>query len=164
MEALIAVLFIVFSVGSALLERRKRRLQVEEGRKAFKDRETQRQEEVYVEEVEQEVEREVEEEWPFPIGGFDPFEPESPEPDRSDLEEIEQQEQAAEERATAAAARANQLEAQAQDQRQKAHTELLSQRRVKRKGRLIFEARAVRDAIVYAEILGPPKAEQEDND
>jgi hypothetical protein len=169
METLVAVLFIIFSIGSALLERRKRRQrrqQVEKGGKVQK-REAQRQAEEASsgpQRVEVDV-AEEEEEWSFPSGGFDPFELQPAKPDPA-LLEIERQQHEAERLAAEAERKARQLEEQAQRRKESSATQAhygTKRTGIKRKGRLIFETRNVRDAIVYAEILGPPKAEREDN-
>jgi hypothetical protein len=171
METLVAVLFIVFSIGSALLERRKRRQQVEKGRKGFQEREAQRQAEEARSgpqrvEVDVAEEEEEEEEWSFPSSGFDPFELQPAKPDPA-LLEIERQQHEAEHLAAEAEGKSRRLEEQAK--RLKAESSATQahygkkRTGIKRKGRLIFEPRNVRDAIVYAEILGPPKAEREDN-
>ena len=71
MEGLLLVLFLLFSVATALLERRKRRQQLEEA----KERQQQQRERGEMAPTALEEEEEVDEEWggwPFPSG--DPFE------------------------------------------------------------------------------------------
>ena len=65
MEQLLFLLFVLFSVGSALLERRKRKKQREEQNKQPQEQKTT--------DDSKQVNGEEKEKWPFPMGG-DPFE------------------------------------------------------------------------------------------
>jgi flagellar biosynthesis/type III secretory pathway M-ring protein FliF/YscJ len=168
MEVLLFVLFVLFSIGSSLLERRKRRKQQEQSREAQQQRpaiETPEQEESTLG-------------WPF--GDGDPLSGEvvphqaEPEPTAQSL---------AEQQATEAERRALEVERHALASERYGQQVVVPQQRVKdlvrqhreaerspnpatrrnvRVGRWHLDAQKARDAIVYAELLGPPKAEQDD--
>ena len=193
MEQLLFLLFVLFSVVSALLERRKRKRQLEEQRKAGTPEKAEREEE-------------EEETWPFPMGG-DPFEPvrqrrpsrppgEEPEEERAPqpvaaevageqeepeppsrpnifqrLEDFAREEERRardeEERVLAEQERARQLERRATEtagrvrERARPRSEPVEQPRVakrKRRSKWSLTPETARDAIVYAEIFGKPKA------
>ena len=195
MEKYLVLLFLLFSIASALLERRKRARQLEEARQAREARlERERQQGgQFRPEPEPVPEKEEEEEvWPFPMGG-DPFEPRRPgrraraapaagvevgEPmpplrarGRDLIEALEQQARQIEERACREEGRARKKAQQARKPRQRVQ-ELVRQRLEKDqagprrhrkvRGKWVLNPRAARDAIVWAEILGPPKAERTD--
>ena len=203
MEQLLFILFLLFSVGSALLERRKRAKQLEESQQ--RDDEQQRRQASEPASAPLAVDEDEEDwgGWPFPAGG-DPFEQprprtepppvqrQAPQPAESDidvvvsdqgaapiadmqgmLQEIERRSRVAEDRAREEEARASQTALQA---RRTAETpqrvvELIQQnfskpkptkrRTVERRWQMTPER--ARRAIIYAEILGPCKAQQDDN-
>ena len=188
MEQLLLILFLLFSVISALLERRKRRRQMEE-----ESERRQKQTEDGVPAPKAEQEREEEEEWggwPFP--GGDPFEPRptppptaqaepdkgevvvlesaAPEDGQSLLEQLERQ--------------AQEAEPAAQDEEEKARerAQEIRQSRLRMAARIRESGSAgppggarprgrsrwrltpdrARKAVVYAEILGPCKADRDE--
>ena len=199
-EQLLFLLFILFSVVSALLERRKRKRAQEE--------ETQRQQAAgqpaSVKDAPGEETDEAEQAWPFPMGG-DPFglprprrsasrradsdsqmeaddeadEPEllrEPVPERKpgmlerlerEARQIEQQAKMVEEQVKESARQIQQVQprrrvqeaVREQIEREKsARTRTLARKRK----RWQVTAASARDAIVYAEILGPPIAERKE--
>lgn len=160
MEHLLFLLFVLFSVGSALLERRKR--------KAARRREEEaarRGEEVA------EVADEEEEDQPWSFPSADPFELE-PMPERISTPELERQALEAAQRTQEAEERARQLERQAQEVVPRRRIEELVRQAQpqqqtrpaphRSKGGSISAAEA-RRGIVYAEILGKPKALRQDS-
>ncbi len=194
-EQLLFLLFILFSVVSALLERRKRKRAQEEA---------QRREAGRPERAEDEPDEEVQEEeqpWPFPMGG-DPFGlPQSrrsstrrPASDsESDLEVVEEALPPGRERKPGLLERltreAREIEQQARlvetqvKESARQIQEVQPRRRVQeavreemarvqaqqpptraKKKRWRVTASSARDAIVYAEILGPPKAERKEEE
>ena len=184
MEGILLALFLVFSVVTALLERRKRRQQqVEE----VETRQQQHRERVGTAPAEAEEEEDEEEEggWPFPSG--DPFDRPQParRPTPTDalppatadaqtlLAEVEQQARAAEKRAQAKEAEARARARQARQMRPAGRVSaLIGQRRPAARTRDAWSRRAggryhltpekARDAVVYAELLSPCKAEREE--
>jgi hypothetical protein len=197
-EQLLFLLFVLFSVVSALLERRKRKRQREEQRQDSGPGKAEREEE--------------EETWPFPMGG-DPFEPVRPRrPSRPAEEELEEERSPPPEAAEVAGereepeppsrrnifqrledfAREEEGRARAEDERVRADQERVRQleqrasgrqpaERVreratprlepvktvqvskrKRRGKWSLTRKTARDAIVYAEIFGKPKADRTD--
>ena len=204
MEQLLFILFLLFSVGSALLERRKRAKQLEESQQ--RDDEQQRRQASEPASAPLVVDEDEEDwgGWPFPAGG-DPYEQprprtepppvqrQAPQPAESDidvvvsdqgaapiadmqgmLQEIERRSRAAEDRAREEEARASQtaLQARRTAETPKRVGELIQQKLSKPKPkptrRVLVDPRwqmtpeRARRAIVYAEILGPCKAQQED--
>ena len=185
MELLLFILFLLFSMFSALMERRKRRKQVEEAQAQQEARRKRR------EEVEDEVEDEVvstpqplvveekneeEEETSFvcPFEG-DPFEDFRPATESEPAPELEGQgaERAAldaERRALDAERRALAMERMSLETGPKGGiSERFHRAAVKRSagprvqlGRWRLDSRRARDAVVYMEILGKPKAERDD--
>jgi hypothetical protein len=192
-EQLLFLLFILFSVVSALLERRKRKRAREEA---------QRKEAGKPERAEGDTDEEVAEEeqeaWPFPMGG-DPFglpqqrrsatgRPASD--SESDLEvveealppgrerkpgllerltrearEIEQQARLVEAQAKESARQIQQVQPRRRIQeavREEIARVQAKPRTTAKKKRWQVTAASARDAIVYAEILGPPKAERKE--
>jgi hypothetical protein len=134
MEQLLLVLFLVFSVVSALLERRKRKQQLEEAQ----EREPSRPQSIETAPAAVEKKEEEEEwgDWPLPSG--DPFDQPRAKPKRH----VESPRRVA---------------------------ELLQQRQTsgkplptRRIGRYHLTPAKARDAVVYVEIIGPCKAEQEE--
>ena len=181
-EQLLFLLFILFSVISALLERRKRKRAAAEDAGDTVPAETRGQR--------QEEEEEEEGGWPFPMGG-DPFEPRQkrplPEPDEAEREArgestpastepgrpswIERLERAAQEADSEAVARAREVATQAQTIQPKQRVEELVKKRLAaaeevevvqrvRRRRWTLTPERAKEAVVYAEILGPPKAER----
>ena len=185
MEQLLFLLFVVFSVVSALLERRKRRRQLEEQKQRRTERlnrQEQEPEPPYRSQVE-EPEEEEEEATGWPFGG-DPFEPEPSRPGQpeSQAEGAERSALEVEREALAAERRALEVERMALESarqteggalRQKV-SDLLRQRAAReqteqaapaapiRVGKWTLDPSRARDAIVYAEILGRPRAERPD--
>ncbi len=187
MEGLLLVLFLLFSVATALLERRKRRQQLEEA----KERQQQQRERGEMAPTALEEEEEVDEEWggwPFPSG--DPFEQpqakpvarrvastEAMPPATTDaqilLAEIERQASAAEQRAQTQEDEASARQRQARQVRPaRSVAELIGQRRGtssprdaksrRRANGYKLTPEKARLAVVYAELLGPCKAEREE--
>jgi hypothetical protein len=156
MEHLLFLLFVLFSVGSALLERRKRKLARQRAEEAEKR-------------GQKAASPEAEEGQPWSFPTTDPFELE-PAPERISDEELERQALAAARRGQELEAQARQLERQAQEPKprrrvQELVREALAQKREgspaprRRKG-WAFSAEQARRGIVYAEILGKPKADR----
>ena len=167
MEQLLFILFILFSVFSALMERRKRK----RDREAAEQARQRGQGEV----VPEEEDEELAPGWPFPP---DPFQmgPRGGEPPVLAPEQDETEQQAlaleAEQRAREAKRQAEELERQARvvqprqrvedlvkeklaDQRRE---EAVSRRRRRRRAGWKLDPVRARRAVVYMEILGPPKA------
>ncbi len=156
MEQLLFLLFVLFSVGSALLERRKRKL-------------ARQREEEAAQRGEQVVDSEEEDQpWSFPT--TDPFELEPP-PGRISTEELERQALEAAQHTQEMEELARQLERQAQEEVPRRRVEELVRESLQQKrtqpasrqstGWTISPAEA-RRGIIYAEILGKPKAVRRD--
>ena len=203
MEQYLILLFVLFSIVSALLERRKRARQLEEARVAREKRLERERQHGGTPAAEPELEAEEadqEEAWPFPMGG-DPFDPRPPgrrearvpeeaevedeampEPtrqSRSLMEVLEDQLRDAEQRARREQKdelrrereRAEQMARALRDSRPRQRMDDLVQKRLdgekaavhrRQRSKWILNSRSARDAVVYAEILGPPKAERSD--
>ena len=186
-EQLLFLLFILFSVASWLLDRRKRKRALEEAGKPAP--------------AEPEVEDEEEEQaWPFPMGG-DPFG--LPQPRRSSpagrpasdsesdlevveealppgrerkpglIERLEREAREIEQQAALVEAQAKESARQIQEVKPRRIQEAVREEiarvqtkqprtRATKKKRWQVTATSARDAIVYAEILGPPKAERKE--
>lgn len=178
MELLLFVLFLLFSVFSALMERRKRRKQLEESQRQQEARQQRR------ETAESEVaappvvvmEKKEEEEssfgWPFEGDPFEDFKPTAV-PASAEQQALEAEREAleAERRALAVERRALAMERMSLETRpghvgeqaKDRSTESRHGRRGKAKlGRWEFDAQKARDAIAYAEIIGKPVGERED--
>ena len=156
MELLLFVLFMLFSIVSSLLERRKRKRELENARQA----EAARPHSTEFEEQEEEVNVG----WPFG-GGKDPFEDEeltrrfgdlqrlgekADEPE-SGLMRVMEQETAPEPTSSS--------QTQVRDALASAKKSAGGHARaIRYAGRWRIDARKAREAIVYSEILGPPKA------
>jgi len=172
MEQLLFLLFVLFSIVSWFLERRKKAKQLEEQKRR---REQQQQEpspaEIEVEEGDEEIA------WPF---GGELFEEEEA-PQDSLAEAAEAGTLASEREALEAERRALQVERMALEvarqasgqQSGKRMTDLLRQRAAQEQpapsqplqiGKWKIDPEKARDAIVYAEILGKPKAERREGD
>ena len=177
-EHLLLILFLLFSVGSALLERRKRQKQLEE---AQARRKAQQEGAPDASPVEAELEEELEEEewggWPFPDS--DPFEPKpvaKPQsPPQTEHEAVFVDEETQSQPVTVDAQRVLQeLERQARVVQPKRRVSQLvgrhlskekgprGPRRGRRCGRYTLTPKTARDAVVYAELLGPCKGEREE--
>ncbi len=157
MEILLFILFMLFSVVSSLLERRKRKRELENARQA----QGARSQRIDEEEEEEEVLG-----WPFG-GGKDPFEDEDLSRRFGDLQRLGEQAKPksevpvvkvnapAEERAPVASSR-QRVENVLRERT--AHSEEAYSRPARRAGRWRLDVQKAREAVVYAEILGPPKA------
>lgn len=187
MEQLLLILFLLFSVISALLERRKRRRQMEEAQR----RQQQTEDGAPVPQAEQEKEEEEEwGGWPFP--GGDPFEPRPTppptaraEPDEGEvvvlesaapadgqslLEQLERQAQEAEQRARDEEERARERAQEIQQSRQRMAARMRQLGSAGAPGEARPRGRSpwrltpdrARQAVVYAEILGPCKADRDE--
>jgi flagellar biosynthesis/type III secretory pathway M-ring protein FliF/YscJ len=156
-EILLFLLFMLFSVVSSLLERRKRKRELENARQA----QGARSQRIDEEEEEEEVLG-----WPFG-GGKDPFEDEDLSRRFGDLQRLGEQAKPksevpvvkvnapAEERAPVASSR-QRVENVLRERT--AHSEEAYSRPARRAGRWRLDVQKAREAVVYAEILGPPKA------
>jgi len=186
MEVLLFALFMLFSIVSSLLERRKRRRQLEEAREEERVRGTG------AKEVEKEEEEEQTLGWPFGggsdpfeeevvrrrMGELQPQEPAQPAPRsmaehhqlEADLEAVEAEKQALEVERYALAAERLGMERVVPRQRVddlvrekvQHEKEQAKPRRTKRGKHWRLNRKTARAAIVYAEILGPPKADRDE--
>jgi len=176
-ELLLFVLFMLFSLFSALMERRKRRKQAEEAQQRQETRK-QRQAEGEAEVAASPVVVEEQQEEGPPFGwsfAGDPFKDFKP---AVDSESVSPEQQAliaerealdAERRALAAERRALAMERMSLETRPRhAIEERIGSAGEKRRyarvqiGRWHLDPHKARDAIVYMEILGKPKAEREE--
>ena len=145
MELLLFVLFMLFSIVSSLLERRKRKRELENARQAEAEK--------------QQEEEEVTVGWPFG-GGRDPFEDEDLTRRFGDLQRLGEKGdepeamQVMEQETAPEPTSFSQTEVRASA---KVSTDGYA-KAVRRAGRWNIDARKAREAIVYSEILGPPKA------
>ena len=191
MEQLLFLLFVLFSVITALLERRKRKRALEEARQAEGSSPAGAPAEIEEEEVGG---------WPFPMGGSgDPFEPQSgrarrqtrqpqpeeeiePQEERPDavkpttlIQQLEAQARESEGRAAEFADEAKEAARAAQRIQAKQRVDELVKKRLAATNaskeipsgggtpRQLWKLspRKARSAVVYAEILGPPKSLKE---
>ena len=145
MELLLFVLFMLFSIVSSLLERRKRKRELENARQAEAEK--------------QQEEEEVTVGWPFG-GGRDPFEDEDLTRRFGDLQRLG--EKGDEPEAMQLMEQETAPEPTSSSQTQVRASAKVSTdgyaKAVRRAGRWNIDARKAREAIVYSEILGPPKA------
>ena len=163
MELLLFLLAILFSIFSALMERRRRRKQVEEAQRQHAEIDQQHAEVNPAAPIVAEEEKEKEEEptfgWPF---DGDPFE----EPVLAEVDPAEAEREAleAERLALEAERRAVAAEQQAMARLTEAKPEESGEERRPRRtrGRWFLTPQTARDAIVYMEILGKPKSEREE--
>ncbi len=168
MEILLFILFMLFSVVSSLLERRKRKRELESAREAQQAR-AQRMESGAQEEEEEE--EEVTLGWPFG-GGKDPFEDEVLSRRFGDVQRLGESttpsSQHKAESTVTATYSAQREQKRAAASSRKSLSEVLHERAnsaggrrpmgtSRRAGRWTLDAQKARDAIVYAEIIGPPK-------
>jgi len=190
-EQLLFLLFILFSVVSALLERRKRKRALEEAQRKEAGTPDRAEGKVEDEEVE------GEQPWPFPMGN-DPFglprprrstaqrptsenEPdfdvdeEAPVQKPGMLERLQREAREIEEQAKLVEAQVKESAQQIQKVQprrrvQEAVREEIARVQAERssikpkKKRWQITASRARDAIVYAEIIGPPKAERKEEE
>ena len=156
MELLLFILFMLFSIVSSLLERRKRKRELENARQA----EAARPQRTEFEEQEEEVSVG----WSF-SGGKDPLEDEEltrrfgdlqrlgerrDEPESDSIQVMEQE---------TASEPTSSSQTQVRDALASAKKSAgVYSRSVRYAGRWSIDARKAREAIVYSEILGPPKA------
>ena len=161
MELLLFLLAILFSIFSALMERRRRRKQVEEAQRQHAEIDQQHAEVDPAAPVVAEEKKEEEPTFGWPFDG-DPFEEPvlaEPDPDEAEREALEAERQAleAERRAVAAEqqAMARLTETKPQDSGEK-------QRPRRTRSHWFLTPQTARDAIVYMEILGKPKSEREE--
>ena len=157
MEHLLIILFVLFSIVSALLERRKRRLAREQAERRARERDSA------------EIEPEEEEDWPsFPMG--DPFD-QVPQPSPLpgvDVEELERQALAAEQRTQEMEKRAMEMERLSEEAQPRRRAREAVQEAMQRKEAslptagipLKLDPESARLAVIYAEILGRPKSER----
>ena len=163
MELLLFLLAILFSIFSALMERRRRRRQVEEAQRQHAEVDEQHAEVNPAAPVVAEEEKEKEEEptfgWPF---DGDPFE----EPVLAEVDPAEAEREAleAERLALEAERRAVAAEQQAMERLTETKSEDAgeTQRPRRTRSRWFLTPQTARDAIVYMEILGKPKSEREE--
>ena len=161
MELLVFALILLFSLVSALLERRKRR-QAQQPR-------SQRPPGAEGEEEEQEIG------WPFPTDPFE-LEPRGPrQATAEETEDAEQQAQDAEQRILEMQRQAQELERQAREVQPRRRMDELVREKIaqqeaqkevakvhKRKGQWRLDPQSARQAVVYSEILGRPKSERKE--
>ena len=163
MELLLFLLAILFSIFSALMERRRRRKQVEEAQQQHAEIDQQHAEVNPAAPVVAEEEKEKEEEptfgWPF---DGDPFEEPvvaEVDPDEAEREALEAERQALEAERRAVAAEQLAMERLTETKPEDA-SEAQQPRRTR--SRWFLTPQTARDAIVYMEILGKPKSEREE--
>ena len=182
MEQLLFLLFILFSVVSALLERRKRRKQGEEQKQRRAERlKRQQPEPPSRPQIEEQEEEEEVVGWPFG-GDSVEIEPSGPSLTESQAERAERSALEREREALAIERRALEVERMALETARQARSgtsrqrvsDLLRQHAAReqakpappaapiRVGKWKLNPSRARDAIVYAEILGRPRAERPD--
>ena len=152
MEVLLFILAILFSVFSALMERRRRRKQLEEAQQQHAEVQPAKP-------VVAEPEKEEEPAFGWPFDG-DPFE----EPVRVEVEadpvEAEREALEAERAALAVERRTVAAERQAVERLMEPRPAARRPRRAR--NRWFLNPQTARDAIIYMEILGKPKSEREE--
>ena len=161
MELLLFLLAILFSIFSALMERRRRRREHEEAQQQHTEIEQQYAEVDPAAPVVVEKEKEEEPTFGWPFDG-DPFE--EPVVAEVDPAEAEQEALEAERQALEAERRAVAAEKLAMERLEETKSqESGEKRRPRRTGnRWFLTPQTARDAIVYMEILGKPKSEREE--
>lgn len=161
MELLLFALAILFSIFSALMERRKRRKRLEEAQQQHAEIEQQHAEINPAAPVAVEEKKEEEPTFGWPFDG-DPFEEPvlaEVDPAEAEREAIEAERQALEAERRAAAAEKLAMERLMETKPQDAGEE----RRPRRtRSHWFLTPQTARDAIVYMEILGKPKSEREE--
>jgi flagellar biosynthesis/type III secretory pathway M-ring protein FliF/YscJ len=174
-ELLLFILFLLFSVVSALLERRKRRRQLEQARQRQQERERRRQQEearpAPAPRPTEAPEKEEEEVFGWPFGG-DPFEEvrpprPAPAPVVADLESerraLHRERQALEQERRIMEMERRLLQGARQEGRRTLREHPVHKPLPVQVGRWHLDPEKARDALVYAEILGPPKAERQES-
>ena len=160
MELLLFLLAILFSIFSALMERRRRRREHEEAQQQHTEIEQQYAEVDPAAPVVVEKEKEEEPTFGWPFDG-DPFE--EPVVAEVDPAEAEREALEAERQALEAERRAAAAEKLAMERLEEAKPQADEKRRPRRSGnRWFLTPQTARDAIVYMEILGKPKSEREE--
>ena len=163
MELLLFALAILFSIFSALMERRKRRKRLEEAQQQHAEIEQQHAEVNPAAPVVVEEKKEEEPSFGWPFDG-DPFE----EPVLAEVDPAEAEREAieAERQALEAERRAMVAEQQAMERLTEAKPEDADENEKQRPRRTrshwFLTPQTARDAIVYMEILGKPKSEREE--
>lgn len=152
MEVLLFILAILFSVFSALMERRRRRKQLEEAQ--------QQHAEVHpAKPVVAEPEKEEEPAFGWPFDG-DPFE--EPVPVEVEVDPVEAEREALEAEREALAVERRTVAAERQAMEQLMETRPAERRPRRARNRWFLNPQTARDAIIYMEILGKPKSEREE--
>ena len=163
MELLLFALAILFSIFSALMERRKRRKRLEEAQQQHAEIEQQHAEVNPAAPVVVEEKKEEEPTFGWPFDG-DPFE----EPVLAEVDPAEAEREAleAERQALEAERRAMVAEQQAMERLTETKSEDAyeneKQRPRRTRSHWFLTPQTARDAIVYMEILGKPKSEREE--
>ena len=161
MELLLFLLAILFSIFSALMERRRRRKQVEEAQQQHAEINQQHAEVNPAAPVVAEEEKEEEPTFGWPFDG-DPFEEPvvaEVDPDEAEREALEAERQAIEDERRAVAAEKLAMERLTETKPQDAGE---AQRPRRTRSHWFLTPQTARDAIVYMEILGKPKSEREE--
>ena len=161
MELLIFLLAILFSVFSALMERRRRRREHEEAQQQHTEIDQQHAEVNPAAPVVAEEKKEEEPTFGWPFDG-DPFE--EPVVAEVDPAEAEQEALEAERQALEAERRTVEAEKLAMERLTETKPEDTGEERRPRRtrNRWFLTPQTARDAIVYMEILGKPKSEREE--
>ena len=161
MELLLFALAIVFSIFSALMERRRRRRQVEEAQQQHAEIEQQHAEVNPAAPVVAEEKKEEEPSfgWPFDGDPFDEPVPAEADPVAAEQEALEAERQALEAEQRAVAAEKLAMERLTETKPQDVGE---AQRPRRTRSRWFLTPQTARDAIVYMEILGKPKSEREE--
>ena len=160
MELLLFLLAILFSIFSALMERRRRRREHEEAQQQHTEIEQQYAEVDPAAPVVVEKEKEEEPTFGWPFDG-DPFE--EPVVAEVDPAEAEREALEAERQALEAERRAAAAEKLAMERLEEAKPQADEKQRPRRtRNRWFLTPQTARDAIVYMEILGKPKSEREE--
>jgi hypothetical protein len=166
MEQLLLILFVLFSVITALLERRKRKRALEEATGANPSTAP----------AADDGEEEDVDGWPFPMGGADPFEPRSRRAEPPQEVALAVDERQAEERADSLQDAAREAAQAAQQIQAKHRIDELVRKRLavtnateearsasrSKQIRWKLSAKEARRAFVYAEIIGLPKSLKDD--
>ena len=161
MELLLFLLAILFGIFSALMERRRRRKQVEEAQQQHAEIDQQHAEVNPAAPVVAEEKKEEEPTFGWPFDG-DPFE--EPVPAEVDPAEAEREALEAERLALEAERRAVAAEQQAMERLTETKPQDIGEKQQPRRTRShwFLTPQTARDAIVYMEILGKPKSEREE--
>ena len=161
MELLLFLLAILFSIFSALMERRRRRKQVEEAQQQHAEIEQPHAEVNPATPVVAEEKKEEEPTFGWPFDG-DPFEEPvvaEVDPAEAEREALEAERQALEAERRAVAAEKLAMERLTETKPEESGEE---QRPRRTRSRWFLTPQTARDAIVYMEILGKPKSEREE--